>query len=364
MKDPDLMTEEELSAAFEAMPLPARQEAMSLALDDGLAPTQGLPEWFTGGVTSIPLGSPWPPLSREQVVKLHQALVEFTEGLLGVDPEDEGNWDTVRVAGRLEVVLRDLGIGRPAAKMSKRTWTHDDFAKASEMLAEEDGYTVTFRDALGQKVEPKPGDTIRNGQAIGAPAFPPNFRLDGDKAVDPRTGAVVGTVLKGAPPPGMSGTVVVQLDPAKAPTAWWPRARPVETPKRNCWSCKHDCTLPPPDVDHDCFRLGTVPWDPTPPKVQDAILAWRNDHVRRELTMMPLRNSDGCPGWEPKNETTRRECWTCRSFHINNGCGKKCTASAALAAHLRKMDDLIDGGASTTEVASMDLNCPGWERNP
>ena len=78
-QDPDLMTEEELSAAFEAMPLPARQEAMKRALDEEMGPVAVMSP--TSGVTSIPLGAPWPPLSREQVVKLHEALVAMSEKL-------------------------------------------------------------------------------------------------------------------------------------------------------------------------------------------------------------------------------------------------------------------------------------------
>ena len=157
------------------------------------------------GMTSIPLGAPWPPLSREQVAELHQELVEFYAGMKRC--VDLGINDSARAAyaERLTIVLHRLGIGSPPPT---RTWTHEEIAKVAEEVQ-------------------------------------------------------------------------------------------VEPPKRNCWTCDHDkvfgggtahiCTALPPRRSKGTGDSPTV----------KAISAW-TDSQTLDASLMPPKDSDGCPGWEPK----------------------------------------------------------------
>ena len=292
------------------------------------------------GMTSIPLGAPWPPLSREQVVKLHEALVAFrremeaSKGIRSHEDQQDMIWGA---AVELDGLLVEMGIGSPPPT---RTWTHEEVAKVAEEVQ-----TVTFEEAL------KSG-TAHAVYAQQQDRF--GHITDLSRHSKPREEP---TTDEDSGPGAMSWQ---QAEEFGLPFATEP---PVAPPKRNCWTCDHDkvfgggtahiCTALPPRRSKGTGDSPTV----------KAISAW-TDSQTLDASLMPPKDSDGCPGWEPKNETAKRECWTCGSFHINNGCGKKWTASAVLVAHLKKMDDMIDGGASTTEVASMDLNCPGWERNP
>jgi hypothetical protein len=111
MNDPDLMTDEDLAAAWEAMPAEQKRQAIRNALNEEMGsvpfPMPDNPRPLDcDGLSSIPLGAPWPPLSREQVVALHEALVRFRR--VCRDTLDF-NW-----AGKvLYETLRDLGIGSP-----------------------------------------------------------------------------------------------------------------------------------------------------------------------------------------------------------------------------------------------------------
>lgn len=261
-KDPDLMTEEELSAAFEAMPLPARQEAMKRALDEEIGPVAMMSP--TSGLTSIPLGAPWPPLSREQVVELHQELVEFYAGMKRC--VDLGINDSARAAyaERLTIVLHRLGIGSPPPT---RTWTHEEVAKVAEEVQQRSGLP---RHAEGR------APTTATELAITA-AMEDRFGhiTDLSRHSKPREEP---TTDEDSGPGAMSWQ---QAEEFGSPFATEP---PVVPPKRNCWTCRlgseQFCSLT------QGANVGTA-------KRED-VVNWRLSHLQ------VTQQTDGCPGWEPK----------------------------------------------------------------
>lgn len=298
------------------------------------------------GVTSIPLGAPWPPLSREQVVKLHEALVAFrremeaSKGIRSHEDQQDMIWGA---AVELDGLLVEMGIGSPPPK---RTRTHEEVAKVAEEVQQDRFGHITD---LSRHSKPREEPTTDEDSGPGAMSW-----QQAEEFGSPFAAAVEPAWLRldwgsvQMPVRNLSGQ-----DLAEGQIVTTGQVQ-VEPPKRNCWTCKHSLGE----------RGG---WLCNTHNIE--VLLWlgkpeNNIGLREDGRMMPERTTDGCPGWKPKNETAKRECWTCGSFHINNGCGKKWTASTALAAHLKKMDDLIDGGSSPVDVASMDLNCPGWERKP
>ena len=108
------------------------------------------------GLTSIPLGAkleptedsmifetepwsvrqefrePWPPLSREQVVQLHEALVAWRRAEERVSRYNRAAYNArhpQNVDDLLLSLLVRLGIGAPPLP---RTWTHEEVAKMTE----------------------------------------------------------------------------------------------------------------------------------------------------------------------------------------------------------------------------------------
>lgn len=81
---------------------------------------------------TAPATDPWPPLSREQVVELHEALRDFTTDMTSarapMSDEDQANtiWSA---AVELHGTLERLGVGTPP---TTRRWTEGQLQQAVE----------------------------------------------------------------------------------------------------------------------------------------------------------------------------------------------------------------------------------------
>lgn len=269
------------------------------------------------GVTSIPLGSPWPPLSREQVVKLHEALVAFrgemeaSKGIRSHEDQQDMIWGA---AVELDGLLVEMNIGSPP---STKTWTHEEVAKvAEEVQSFSDAQsamdcifaTMPVKNVSGREL--KAGEMVTTAQMQVVPETRPPYLWTPDgkfRAMSPGEVASIVERADGKPTFRVTqgdampaGTDRDYLLVASAPDV--PRrqeGRWEEPPKRNCWTCDHDkvfgggtahiCTALPPRRSKGTGDSPTV----------KAISAW-TDSQTLDASLMPPKDSDGCPGWEPK----------------------------------------------------------------
>lgn len=193
------------------------------------------------GMTSIPLGAPWPPLSREQVVELHEGLVAFrgemeaSKGIRSHEDQQDMIWGA---AVELDGLLVELGIGSPPPT---RTWTHEEVAKVAEEVQQRSGLP---RHTEGRAPTTATELAILESMGWKSPADEPR-RQEGQ----------------------------------------WE-----EPPKRNCWTCKH--------AGFKSSRYG-YKYATCGSPVGGASY-WVTKQIL-DGEEMPPKDSDGCPGWEPKS---------------------------------------------------------------
>lgn len=196
---------------------------------------------------TAPATDPWPPLSREQVVELHEALRAFQEDwalsmrLWGamMDLKQRG------AAARLSLALNGLGIGTPP---QSRRWTNDDIQAALEKHE---------RELLDR---------------VGLPKH----------------------VLSPGPASATEIALLSAMEARRMQGAWEePTASLVSSPlgevRHNCWTCKHNLT----GVGAwgcSSQEMGTVRW----------LSQMANELLPQDDgSRMPSKLSNGCPGWEP-----------------------------------------------------------------
>lgn len=132
---PDPRWQREGFKPYQRQPAPPMQE-MPFSMDQEPTVMPG----FTTSATD-----PWPPLSREQVVELHEALVRF---MRTCTEREDFNW----AARVLSVALRQLGIGTPP---TTRRWTEDQLQQAVEEVQEPMMVSARLMDHEGNPVDPR-----------------------------------------------------------------------------------------------------------------------------------------------------------------------------------------------------------------
>ena len=212
------------------------------------------------GMTSIPLGAPWPPLSREQVVKLREGLRTFTESFWEGYKADETHYAWADAAEGLFKVLDALNLTpRPPPT---RTWTHEEVAKVAEEVQQRSGLP---RHAEGR------APTTATELAITA-AMESSQRL---------------------PQQQVEELLQFTADVPRRQDGQWE-----DPPKRNCWTCKHDFGFGHTDARY-CRAMPARKRGERDSERHKAIGAWTNAQSL-DATLMPPKDSDGCPGWERK----------------------------------------------------------------
>lgn len=197
-------------------------------------------------------GSPWPPLSREQVVELHQELVEFYAGMKRC--VDLGINDSARAAyaERLAIVLHRMGIG--TTPPTHRTWTHEEVAKVAEEVQQDP--PAPLRTVAWAKNTS--GQPLREGQLVTADMI----------------------------------AVLPSVQPSRPEGQW------EEPPLRNCWTCKHDLGFGHTTARY-CKAMPARRRGERDSERHRQINAWTNAQALDE-NLMPPKDADGCPGWERK----------------------------------------------------------------
>ena len=142
---PDPRWQREGFKPYQRQPAPPMQE-MPFSMDQEPTVMPG----FTALATD-----PWPPLSREQVVELHEALRDFTTDMTSarapMSDEDQANtiWSA---AVELHGTLERLGIGTPP---TTRRWTEDQLQQAVEEVQEPMMVSARLVDHEGNPVDPR-----------------------------------------------------------------------------------------------------------------------------------------------------------------------------------------------------------------
>ena len=189
---------------------------------------------------TAPATDPWPPLSREQVVELHEALIEFLKA-------------PMRAPNRLAMRLLALNIGTPP---QPRRWTNDDIQAALEKREE----PTDFLSSSPLGVKPCPL-CKGSGQARSVQQINP------DGSYEPKDAPLVNCMV-------CEGTGQIS-----------PGDEVQEEVKHNCWTCSRAVR-------------GKIGCDLM------ANHGWLNMLVASARCGMDLveksQKADHCPGWEAK----------------------------------------------------------------
>lgn len=195
---------------------------------------------------TAPATDPWPPLSREQVVELHEALIEFLKA-------------PMKAPNRLAMRLLALNIGTPP---QSRRWTNDDIQAALEKREEPTASLVSS--PLGATLCPL---CRGSGQARSVQQINP------DGSYEPKDAPLVNCMV-------CEGTGQIS-----------PEDEVQEEVKRNCGTCRN-VNLP--------FSMRCAIADEG-----TAQRGWRDRLAIRstseqQLIDLLISSETPCPGWEPK----------------------------------------------------------------
>lgn len=326
-RDPDLMTEEELLAAFEAMPLSARQEAMKRALDEEMGPVATL-NWS----------------------KIPNAEIERLKALPPRDPVDDLTHPAhLRTP---EEVARWRAWARAGFKPNPPPW-------APHYTADPDSGAFRRGPTLGLSLAPStdiPTRTIIRSKPLTSSGTEKYFTLmDNPRPPDPPSMSI--PLLDTSPWPPLSREQVVQLH--EGLVAWRRAESRVGTHTRASYNARN-----PQNVDDQLFNLLVDLGIGSPPPKR----TWTHEEVARAADKIQMAQEEGfVPKPPPAAEPQKRNCWSCSH---NQGLSNYCDR---LRERLigTKVRDWIQAtplsalGEDPENMPSKDSdNCPGWEPKP